>query len=107
MPEHKDVITAILGASVGLAGLLLVFSGFIFSQAASFPSETQNEIVNKYSTAARWAIYPFIGFLVLTILLVVWMIRPNDRLYAICVLLFLILIAGTGVYGAVVTHRYL
>ncbi len=107
MPEHKDVVTTVLGASVGLAGLLLVFSGFIFSQAASFPSEISNEITNRYTKVAKWAVYPFIGFLLLTILLVGWMIWPNELLYIICISLFLVLIVGTGIYGIVVTHWYL
>jgi hypothetical protein len=61
--EHKDVIVSILGAAVGLAGLLLVFSGFLFSQAASFPPDTSDKIINKYRNVARVAIYPFLGFL--------------------------------------------
>jgi cell division protein FtsW (lipid II flippase) len=107
MPDSKDLIVTILGASVGLGGLLLVFSGFIFVQASSFPSTTDNRIIKKYTKAARWGIYPFLGFLVVTVLSVVWLLHPWKCLYVICVSLFLILVAGTGVYGAVVSHRYL
>jgi hypothetical protein len=39
MVEPKDVVLGILGASGALAGLLLVFGGFIFSQAASSNQE--------------------------------------------------------------------
>jgi hypothetical protein len=68
MPEAKDVIIGILGASGALAGLLLVFGGFIFAQAASFPSSTDDKITARYTKAARLAIFPFWGFLTTTLL---------------------------------------
>jgi hypothetical protein len=51
MPEPKDTIIAILGASGALAGLLLVFTGFIFAQAAS-------EVTGSFARAAKIALYP-------------------------------------------------
>jgi hypothetical protein len=41
--EPKDVIIAVLGASVAISGLLLVFCGFLFAQASSFPPSTEKE----------------------------------------------------------------
>lgn len=38
MPE-KDTALAIMGAAVGLAGLLLVFSGFLLARAAQYESK--------------------------------------------------------------------
>lgn len=105
--EHKDVVSGILGASGTLAGLILVFGGFIFSQAASFPSETDDKIIGKYTRAGRLAIYPFWGFLVTTILSIRWMLYPSDCIYAVCVGLFVALVLGTGIYGTVMFFRYL
>lgn len=107
MVERKDVILGILGASGALAGLILVFGGFIFSQAASFPSTTSDEVIARYTKAGRWAIYPFWGFLVTTLLSVWWMVYPLDCVYIVCVGLFLLLVIGTGVYGTIMFYRYL
>lgn len=53
MPEYsKDTIIAVLGASVGLAGLLLVVAGYVFSQINSFPSEnTDDTVIKNYEIA--------------------------------------------------------
>jgi hypothetical protein len=107
MIDHKDVILGILGASSAFAGLLLVFSGLTFTQAASFPSDTDNKTINRVRSAARFAIYPFWGFLIVTLLSLSWMLRQSECLYAICMILFIILVLGTGVYGTIVSYRYL
>jgi hypothetical protein len=107
MPEPKDVIVGILGASGALAGLLLVFSGFVFAQAASFPEETDDKVIEKYRTAGRLAIYPFWGFLVTTLLSLAWMLHPHSCVYLICIVLFFILVLGTGIYGTLAAYRYL
>ena len=108
MPEPKDVILGILGASGALAGLLLVFSGFIFAQAASFPAaDTDDKSIAKYTSAARLAIFPFLGFLGTTLLSIVWLIFPQPYLYASCIILFVVLVIGTGVYGTLMSYRYL
>lgn len=53
MDHAKDLVIAILGGSVALAGLLLVFSGFLFAQAESFPPEhTDDATINRYKSAA-------------------------------------------------------
>jgi len=105
--EPKDLVLGILGASGALAGLLLVFGGFIFSQAASFPSGTDDQIIGRYTKAGRLAIYPFWGFLVTTLLSVAWLVHPFYCIYAACVGLFVILVIGTGIYGTVMFYRYL
>jgi hypothetical protein len=107
MVEQKDVVIAVLGSSVAMAGLILVFGGFIFAQAASFPSSTDDVIISKYTRAGRLAIYPFWGFLVTTALSVVWMLYQNQCLYVACVALFLALVVATGVYGTLMFYRYL
>ena len=62
MPDNaKDVAIAILGASVGLAGLLLVFSGLLFSQAAAFPKDTTpDDVIDRFRGAGRIALWPFL-----------------------------------------------
>src|SRR6185437_15936323 len=107
MVERKDVILGILGASGAFSALLLVFSGLIFTQAASFPSETDNKTINKVRRAARLSVYPFWGFLVTTLLSLSWLLRQSNLIYVICVSLFVVLIVGTGIYGTITSYRYL
>ncbi len=107
MVEPKDVVVGILGASVALTGLILVFSGFIFAQAASFPPTTDDQIIKKYTTAARLALLPFWTSLVTTILSLIWLLHHSPYIYAISVFLFFALVIGTGIYGTVASYRYL
>ena len=107
MVERKDVILGILGASVALAGLILVFGGFIFAQAASFPSTTDDKIIKRYTTAGRLALLPFWTSLVTTLLSMLWLLHQSPCIYGASVFLFIVLVVGTGVYGTVVSYRYL
>ena len=101
------MVIGILGASGALAGLILVFGGFIFSQAASFPSTTADEIIERYTKAGRWAIYPLWGFLITTLLSTGWMVYPSNCVYVVCVGVFVLLVIGTGVYGTIMFYKYL
>jgi hypothetical protein len=107
MVERKDVVLGILAASGALAGLLLVFGGFIFAQAASFPSSTDDQTIGRYTRAGRLAIFPFWGFLVTTLLSVLWLLQQSEWAYIACVALFIVLVIGTGVYGTLMSYRYL
>lgn len=107
MENAKDVMLGILGASGTFAALLLVYSGFIFAQAASFPSTTADKLLRKYTKAGRLALLPFWGFLVAGIMATVWLIYPQHCVYAVCVVVFLVSIVGTGVYGTLASFKYL
>lgn len=107
MPEPKDVVIGILGASGALAGLLLVFGGFIFAQAASFPASTDDKVTERYTRAGKLAILPFWGFLTTTVLSVFWLLFPSHCLLVFTVILFCLLVVGTGIYGTVMSFRYL
>lgn len=105
--EPKDLVVGILGASGTLAGLLLVFGGFLFSQAASFPPETPDNVTSKFSKAGRFATWPFIGFLLSTMLCVVWLLYSECWLYWLDVIVFLVSVVATGIYGVAAAYRYL
>src|SRR5690348_12866779 len=104
MADPKDVILGILGASGALAGLLLVFSGFIFAQAASFPATTDDTLLARYAKAGRLGIFPFLGFLITTLLCIAWLLRPNTFVYVLCIVMFVLLVVGTGVYGLLAAY---
>jgi hypothetical protein len=107
LPDPKDVIIGILGSSGALAGLLLVFSGFVFSQAASFPDTTPDAVIKKYTKAGRLALCPFICSLLTTLLALSWLLDPTICIFWLCVGLFAVLVVGIGIYGTLVSYRYL
>lgn len=99
MVELKDVVLGILGASGALAGLLLVCGGFIFSQAASFPSNRDDQIIRNYTKLLKLAIYPFWGLLTTPLLSIAWLLHQSICIYAACVTLFVILVIGRASTG--------
>jgi|SRR5689334_12187184 hypothetical protein len=108
MPEiAKDVMIAILGSAIALAGLLLIFSGFLFAQADSFPSQTSDETIDRYRNAGRWGLAPFLLALGVAGTAYLWMIWPCTDTYWIAVAGFGILILASGLYGSIMLIWYL
>src|SRR5271157_1198902 len=107
MPDPKDVILGVLGASVGLAGLLLVFSGFVLSQAAGFPNTTPDTITKKFEKAAKVGVWPFLLALAVSGVSLFWLLRPSPGAYCATILGFIALLIGTGLYGAILFWKYL
>lgn len=56
--HYRDIALTVLGASGGLASLLLVFIGFLLSQAASFPSTVADSVPQAYVNRARLGLVP-------------------------------------------------
>jgi hypothetical protein len=98
----KEAVVSILGASVSLGGLLLIFSGFLFSQAATLPSTTPDRIIERFKTAGRAGMYPFIACLVLAGISTFCLLMPSSTLFWLCIVGFGILLVGTAVYGSIV-----
>jgi hypothetical protein len=109
MPEYaKDVMLALLGASVGLAGLLLVVAGFVFAQAGSFPPETtDDETIERYERAGKAGLVPFGLSLLEAGLCLAWLLHRSADLYAVSVVGFFLLLVLTALYGFVLLLRYL
>lgn len=109
MPDNaKDVIIAILGSSVGLAGLLLVFSGFVFTQAAGFPRETTDDAtINRFRNVGRLGLVPFVLSLLISGLSFAWLVKPETRFYCLSVIGFAVVLIGTAIYAIVVLGFYL
>jgi hypothetical protein len=61
VPEH-DTILAIFSSGIALAGLLLIFSGFLFSKAASYGTKRGD----KYTIFAKLTLIPVLAALALT-----------------------------------------
>jgi hypothetical protein len=109
VPEYaKDVMLGILGASVGLAGLLLIFSGYVFAQAAAFPpATTDDRIINKFRNAGRFGLWPFLLALANAVISTVWLVHPSCLTYLASVTVFFVLLLGTALYGAILLKFYL
>jgi hypothetical protein len=95
----KDVVLAILSAAVSLAGLLLIFCGFLFTQAWSFPPTTADRIINRVKTAGRVGLVPFVFALAVAAGATFWLLGPSEWLYSCCVKGFIGLLVGTALYG--------
>lgn len=108
MDSSKDIILAVLGGSVSLAGLLLVFSGFLFAQATGFdPEHTSDAVINKYRNAAKFGVLPFLMCLILAVVAVWWLLAPSALLLTISWVGFMALLIVTAVYGAYTILSYL
>lgn len=109
MPEYaKDAIVAVLGASVALAGLLLLFSGFVFSQAEGFPKATTDDAtINRYRNVGRFGLIPFLLCLVVAALSVIWFWHPSPCVYFASLIGCMILLISSAAYGLIVLGFYL
>lgn len=109
MPEYaKDVMLALLGASVGLAGLLLVVAGFVFAQAGSFPPETtDDETIERYELAGKIGLVPFGLSLAEAGLCLIWLLHSSPSVFSAAVMWFFVLLVLTALYGFVLLLRYL
>lgn len=103
----KDVIVALLGASVALAGLLLVFCGFVFSRAASFPPGTSDTVKQKWKNAALWGLLPFLMSIADAMLAVAWFVWQCPALYHWTLGVFCLVLFFTAGYGVVIMWKYL
>jgi hypothetical protein len=108
MPDYsKDVVIAILGASIGLAGLLLVVSGFVLAMIASFPPQVPNARIRRYEWAAKAGLLPFVLALSDAATGMAWMLHGGSWLYQWTVRGFFALLILTGAYGVILLLEYL
>jgi membrane-associated HD superfamily phosphohydrolase len=111
MHDTASFIGASLGAGIGLAGLLLIFSGFLFAQAAIMPpDETSDKTLRAYRAVANLALVPFTCSLFLAMSAAYWFAtptaKPADWLSLLILRSFIGVTAITIIYGIVAT-RYL
>jgi hypothetical protein len=94
---EKDSVVAILGSAVGLAGILLVFVGFIYSHGESFSSDTTK---GKYKFAAKLGLIPFTVSLVAAWFGLRWLETSYHADYVVSLWSFKACLVLTLVYGA-------
>jgi hypothetical protein len=97
--DLEPLIAGVLGGAVSLAGLLLVFSGFLFARAASFGLNVDNAIPNRFKLAAKIALLPFAIALVLTVGSMLYWLYPSQNVAYAIMAGFAALLLVAGVYG--------
>lgn len=73
MIDPKDVVLAILGASAGLGGFVLVFLGIIITSYESYAGGTPEQVVRPYRATGAVLLAAFAYSLVTVALCLVWL----------------------------------
>lgn len=86
-PDLKDAMTAVIGGGVALAGLLLIFCGFLFGQAALLDQNAATESrahIDGFRAAGRIGMLPFSAGLLLAALALFYWQAPSQCLGSRC-----------------------
>jgi hypothetical protein len=102
MPELKDTVLAVLGASTALAGLLLVFIGFVYARGESY--ETRRG--DRFKIVAKIGIVPFLLSLACAWFCLEWL-TGSQWAYFWSITLFKLGMVATAFYGTVTMLVYL
>jgi hypothetical protein len=101
VPVHKDVIVAILGASSGFAGLVLVFLGFVLTAYQGLGTPVPKRVKARYQRLALSVSVAFLLAIVCVALSVCWLLlrHPAEVFYTSTVAVFfaqLVSLVGTA-----------
>ncbi|MFY9752189.1 MAG: hypothetical protein WAJ92_06095 [Candidatus Acidiferrales bacterium] len=102
--EPKDIIIAVLGSGVGLAGILLVFIGFIYSHAETFASVPTRK---KYRLVGRLGLIPFAFSLLSAWCSLRWLQASGPVAYCWSIRSFELCLILTFLYGTITLIFYL
>jgi hypothetical protein len=99
--DHQNVMTALLGASAGLAGLLLVFLGFIVTASGTLDDDVPAAVHASLRRAALVLLIAFGIGLISVALVTAWLVTAahNDEepLYVAAVTFFALQLVGLAV----------
>jgi hypothetical protein len=101
---EKDTVLAAIGSAIGLAGLLLVFVGFIYTHGESFSSEATKR---KFQRVAKAGIIPFSVALLCAWFCLRWLQWGGLADYSYALLLFKLSLLLTLAYGIIAVIVYL
>lgn len=99
---HKDVVLALLGASAGLAGLLLVFLGLVVGAYGGLAGDTPARVKAPLRRVGRFLMAAFVVGLACVGVASGWLVQlaGGEGLYVATVVLFAaqlaMLLLGTG-----------
>lgn len=100
-PDLNSAVAGVLGAAVSLAGLLLVFIGFLFSQVNSGMSDV---LQGRYKRAARFGLIPFLASLALSIAATTYWLSPSAGLAHFVIVASMALVIAVGIYGVLAAY---
>jgi hypothetical protein len=100
MASDRDVVTAVFGASSGLAGLLLVFLGIVVSAFQSYSAATPAAAVAPYRRAGRAILAAFLLGLATVAVALAWLLSPSRSLRDAAVVLFCVQLGTLTVSAA-------
>ncbi len=101
-PDLKDAMVAVLGGGIALGGLLLIFVGFLFGQAAVLQSAANPapvETTRKYRKAAVWGLVPFATAVLVAVAATMYWFYPCDGLARVVLIAFIACSLGSIGYG--------
>jgi hypothetical protein len=102
--EKKDIVIALFGAAMGLAGILLVVVGFIYSHSETLDLEDDRR---KYKVVAKIGMAPFLLSFVCALFGVHWMLYQTENCFLATLYSFYLNIGATALYGVVAFLFYL
>src|SRR5947209_19437767 len=73
----KDIAIAVLGGSAAIAGILLVFVGFLIVKAEALPGETPDRVIRKYKVTAKTGLIPLLAQTVVILSSYLWLFCPT------------------------------
>lgn len=103
----SEFVSTIFNGSLALAGILLVFIGFIYSQAESFPSGTDQKIIRRYKGIAKVGLIPFVLAIALAGIAFSGLVASPDSVKHTVTILFWIELGSLLLYGSVSVLFYL
>lgn len=101
-PDLKDAMTAVVGGGIALGGLLLIFVGFLFGQAAALAYSSNpapKSITQKYRTVALLGIIPFGVSLATAIAALFYWLFPCAFLAHVVLIVFALCVFVSIIYG--------
>jgi hypothetical protein len=107
--SHQDVITTVLAAAGGLAGLVLVFVGIVVTTYQSYPGDVPPSIRTKYRINSVVALIPFILGITCVCLSTIWLLlsKGNENLYLASVVSFFAQLTSLLLAAGIVTRSVL
>jgi hypothetical protein len=107
--EHKDVVTAILGAAAALAGLTLVFLGLVVTAYQAGSGSGSEAVRDRYEGFAALILTAFVASIACVAIATVWLVERHDNevLYIAVVATFFASLAMLLVATVIVVRRLL
>jgi hypothetical protein len=95
---EKDTILAVFGAAVGLAGIVLVFIGFVSAHGEGFQNNTRKKVFKR---VAKAGLIPFAVALIAAFLSLSWLETSSQTSYHYALLSFKVSLICTLLYGII------